>query len=141
MIGCRHKAVNSHALKNGLSSSQGIAKVTMMKRTGYKARTLKIEVRIGNTALSPSYGAKQITANSKCGITSSSAQNSVESFTCSPPLDGRYASLQSFANAIINIAEVIFYTSGECIDALDFEAKDYCGKLRDFSASVSSSAL
>ena len=84
----------------------------MYKRWGYKYRTLRIEVRIGNSGLSSSYGTKQITANQKCGITSSKSHYDVETFSCIPPLDGRYMSLQSLMNEMMNIGEINVFTAG-----------------------------
>ena len=87
----------------------------MIKRIDYAFRTLRIEVRIGNEAVDRSIGASEIHVNEKCGITTSDAHYAVETFSCIPPLDGRYLSLQSFSNTEMNIAEINVFTSGSGI--------------------------
>ena len=88
--------------------------MVLLKRVGWATRTLQIEARIGNTPLASSFGRRVITANQKCGATSSgSASLSTATFTCRPRRDGRYLSLQSLARMQLNIAEVNVYISGE----------------------------
>ena len=95
-------------------SLQQISKVMMFKQKGEKDESLRLEVRIGNTALSTSYGFKQITANTKCGLTTGEVKTTVaETFICNTPLDGRYLSLQSGANVALSVAEITVYTKGQ----------------------------
>ena len=112
---------------NSFLPLQAISKVIMFKRPGYKQRTLRVEARVGNREVESGYGAHQIYINEKCGITTSNAHDAIEIFTCIPPLDGRYLSLQSFANVEMNIGEINVFTSGMNIfDAFTDVREDSC---------------
>ena len=96
-----------------------------------KTYSRRIEARIGNSYIPNSFGVKQITANKKCGITSSTSSSYVETFTCLPALDGRYISLQSLYNAGLGVSELSVFTVGEL--RIDVSRQVHtCSRPRDF---------
>ena len=54
------------------------------KRLGFPNRTLRLEVRVGNTLVSKSHGLKPIVANTRCDYTSPSRTSMVSSAYCIP---------------------------------------------------------
>ena len=87
----------------------------MYKRIGYKQRTLGVEARVGDAETKVSHGTRQITANTKCGSTSSvstDADNAI--FVCNPALTGKFLTLQSIAPSQMNIGEINIFVRGLC---------------------------
>ena len=94
---------------------QGISKVVMFKRIGYYDRTLEVETRVSYSGLNTKRGATQyswMTAGTVCGQRSGTASVKVETFRCSPPLDGTHVTMQTYSTVSMNIAELDIFVTG-----------------------------
>ena len=89
-----------------------VSSVWVIKRFWFPQRTLQLEIRVGRTRTPANYGLTRITANSVCGTTSSRTNTESEIVNCDSPKNGRYLTLQSLANMMLNIGEVNVYRKG-----------------------------
>ena len=91
-----------------------VSSVWVIKRFHFPQRTLQLEIRVGPTRTPANYGLTRITSNSVCGTSSSKTNTESEIVNCGSPGNGRYLTLQSLANMMLNIGEINVYRKGMC---------------------------
>ena len=88
-----------------------ISRVEVVKRHDLYWRFLNIEVRIGNTAVSLSFGRNKIEVNGVCGSIGWGNQQRDHFFDCPAPMSGRFMTLQISSINYLEFDEIYVHQS------------------------------